>query len=119
MLSKSDRLLIRAYLGYSPVKNIVENADVKKFSDAPLVVKKLIFDDENDDLNEMLDLEEMRNKDHRELNTLLHTSDETFKQMVTEAKNFSTSQQCSILKAFVVSFCFFLYRRITTLNCAA
>ena len=100
-LSRFDRLLLRAYLGYTPILQFPEDRSLKTKEEAPVVLQNLLWGDD-DDLTQELDLDDVRGEKRCELKSILKTTDETIKIMLKEAKDFTTSQQCAVLKAFAV-----------------
>ena len=98
--TKGDRLLLKSYFGYLRCKQL-PNVELRPSEDASPAVKKILWSPSDQD-DEEFDLENLT-RTKCEITPLFDMNVDIFKQMILEAKNFNSTQQCAILKSFTVS----------------
>ena len=104
-LSKSDRAILSAYLGYKKTRQL-PNMHVKNKEDACLFVSSALWgpNDQNDEMIEEDEFDLTWLFENEKLPSIFKTSENDLKIMFQEAHEFGDEQQIACIRSFMVSF---------------
>ena len=111
-LTASDRRLIKAYLGYIPVKNVHEGTRTR--ADACAYVENSLWPEnplsqEQKTEEELFDLDVYTLDDAPDIPTIFNNAVDELAVMFKEASEFSDRQQAGVVRSFQVLFFFLIF----------